>query len=71
MMEVNLEHMDFVHRDFVTRNSEKINQFLDRTDAGVKLIGMVLLNTIKNILSVVETIVNFLKSHVTFKKGFL
>ena len=29
MIEVNLEHMDFVHRDFVTRNSEKINQFLD------------------------------------------
>ena len=28
-MEVNLEHMDFEHRDFVTRNSEKINQFLD------------------------------------------
>ena len=24
MIEVNLEHMDFVHRDFVTRNSEKI-----------------------------------------------
>ena len=29
MIEVNLEHMDFVHRDFVTRNSEKINEFLD------------------------------------------
>ena len=29
MIEVNLEHMDFVNRDFVTRNSEKINQFLD------------------------------------------
>ena len=29
MIEVNLEHMDFVYRDFVTRNSEKINQFLD------------------------------------------
>ena len=28
-MEVNLEHMDFEHRDFVTRNSEIINQFLD------------------------------------------
>ena len=27
-MEVNLEHMDFEHRDFVTRNSEKINHFL-------------------------------------------
>ena len=29
MIEVNLENMDFVHRDFFTRNSEKINQFLD------------------------------------------
>ena len=29
MIEVNLEHMDFVHRDFITRNSDKINQFLD------------------------------------------
>ena len=29
MIEVNLEHMNFEHRDFVTINSERINRFLD------------------------------------------
>ena len=29
MIEVNLEHMNFEHRDFVTINSERINKFLD------------------------------------------
>ena len=29
MIEVNLEHMNFEHRDFVTTNSERINKFLD------------------------------------------
>ena len=29
MREVNLEHMNFEHRDFVTINSERINKFLN------------------------------------------
>ncbi len=29
MIEVNLEHMNFEHRDFVTINKERINKFLD------------------------------------------
>ena len=29
MIEVNLVHMNFEHRDFVTINSERINRFLD------------------------------------------
>jgi len=29
MIEVNLEHMNFEHRDFVTINNERINKFLD------------------------------------------
>ena len=29
MIEVNLEHMNFEHRDFVTINSERINKFID------------------------------------------
>ena len=29
MIEVNLEHMNFEHRDFVTINKERINKFLN------------------------------------------
>ena len=29
MIEVNLEHMNFEHRDFVTINKERINKFPD------------------------------------------
>ncbi len=29
MIEVNLEHMNFEHKDFVTINKERINKFLD------------------------------------------
>ena len=35
MIVVNLEHIDFAHRDFVTRHSEKINQFLDMDEGKV------------------------------------
>jgi len=44
MIEVNLEHMNFEHRDFVTINTERINKFLDldggKVPSRVKEIGI-------------------------------